>query len=81
MSSIGALLDHLVRQRAVGELDDEGLEGLEIRDIEALTLLADSYTYLQYMYFLTKLCSSDQVMQINADALLSVATLVPFYSC
>ncbi|KIM89101.1 hypothetical protein PILCRDRAFT_211886 [Piloderma croceum F 1598] len=38
MSSIGALLDHLTRQRAVGELDDEGLEGLEIRDIEALTL-------------------------------------------
>jgi hypothetical protein len=49
MSSIGALLDHLTRQRAVGELDDEGLEGLEIRDIEALTLLVDSSTYLQYM--------------------------------
>jgi hypothetical protein len=49
MSSIGALLDHLTRQRAVGELDDEGLEGLEIRDIEALTLLVDSSTYLQCM--------------------------------
>ena len=51
MSSIGALLDHLTRQRAVSELDDEGLEGLEIRDIEALTLLVDSSTYLQIHVF------------------------------
>jgi DNA mismatch repair protein MSH5 len=42
MASVGALLDYLTRQRAVGELDDEGLEGLEIRDIEALTLFVNS---------------------------------------
>lgn len=35
---MGALLDHLARARAVGELDDEGLEGLEVRGIEVLTL-------------------------------------------
>jgi DNA mismatch repair protein MSH5 len=38
MASIGALLDHLMRERAVGALEDEGLGGLEIRDIELLSL-------------------------------------------
>ena len=38
IASVGALLDHLTRARAVGELDDEGLQGVEVRDIEALTL-------------------------------------------
>ncbi|TCD61354.1 MutS protein msh5 [Steccherinum ochraceum] len=38
MGSVGALLDHLARIRAVGELDDEGIGGLEIRDIECLAL-------------------------------------------
>jgi len=44
ISSVGALLDHLTRERAVGELDDEGLEGLEIRDIEVVTLSVDGHT-------------------------------------
>lgn len=35
---MGALLDHIVRIRAVGELDDQGIGGLEIRGIEYLTL-------------------------------------------
>ncbi|KAG6907882.1 hypothetical protein DXG01_007046 [Tephrocybe rancida] len=38
MASIGALLDHVVRERAVGDLDDEGIGGLDIRDIEILSL-------------------------------------------
>lgn len=38
MGSLGALLDHLVRAHAVGELEDEGIGGLEVRDIESLAL-------------------------------------------
>ncbi|GBE85060.1 hypothetical protein SCP_0702460 [Sparassis crispa] len=38
LGSIGALLDHLARVRAVGSLEDEGVGGLEVRGIEALTL-------------------------------------------
>lgn len=38
IASVGALLDHLTRQRAVSELDDGGIEDLEILDIEVLTL-------------------------------------------
>ena len=38
MGAIGALLDHLVRLRAVGELDDCSIGGLEIRGIEYLSL-------------------------------------------
>ncbi|KAG6891657.1 Prohibitin-2, subunit of the prohibitin complex (Phb1p-Phb2p) [Termitomyces sp. T32_za158] len=38
MASIGALIDHVVRERAVGDLDDQGIGGLDIRDIEILTL-------------------------------------------
>lgn len=38
ISSIGALLDHLTRERAVSDLDGEGLEGLDVRDIESVSL-------------------------------------------
>ncbi|KAJ6559109.1 DNA mismatch repair protein MutS [Mycena vulgaris] len=38
IASIGVLLDHLVRERAVGDLEDDGIAGLEVRDIEALSL-------------------------------------------
>ncbi|KAK7681540.1 hypothetical protein QCA50_015272 [Cerrena zonata] len=38
LGSIGALLDHLSRMRAAGELDDEGIGGLDIRAIEYLPL-------------------------------------------
>jgi hypothetical protein len=38
MASVGALLDHLLRNRASSDLDDEGMTGLEIRDIEILAL-------------------------------------------
>jgi hypothetical protein len=43
IASIGALLDHLVRERAVNDLEDEGIAGLEVRDIEALSLSALSF--------------------------------------
>ncbi|KAJ2919133.1 hypothetical protein MD484_g1189, partial [Candolleomyces efflorescens] len=38
MASIGALLDHLVRERAASDYDDDGIPGLEIRDIQILCL-------------------------------------------
>ncbi|KAI0697886.1 DNA mismatch repair protein MutS [Cytidiella melzeri] len=38
LGSLGALLDHLARVRAVGELENEGVGGLDIRDIESLAL-------------------------------------------
>ncbi|TFY68394.1 hypothetical protein EVG20_g3567 [Dentipellis fragilis] len=38
IGSMGALLDHLARVRAVGELEDYGVGGLDIRGIEALAL-------------------------------------------
>lgn len=72
MSSVGALLDHLTRQRAVGQLDNEGLE---IRDIESLALLVNSSIFPSSLSS-TKPCHSDQVMQINADALLFVPFMI-----
>ncbi|KZT73910.1 hypothetical protein DAEQUDRAFT_702916 [Daedalea quercina L-15889] len=38
LGSVGALLDHLTRIRAVGNLDDEGINGLEVRAIEPIAL-------------------------------------------
>ncbi|KAI0632052.1 DNA mismatch repair protein MutS [Trametes polyzona] len=38
LGSIGALLDYLARARAVAELDDEGVGGLEIAGIEQISL-------------------------------------------
>ncbi|KAI0670991.1 DNA mismatch repair protein MutS [Trametes maxima] len=39
LGSIGALLDYLACARAVSELDDEGVSGVEVRNIEPLPLL------------------------------------------
>ncbi|KAI0822038.1 DNA mismatch repair protein MutS [Trametes gibbosa] len=39
LGSVGALLDYLARARAVSELDEDGVCGLEIRAIEPLPLL------------------------------------------
>ncbi|KZT11913.1 uncharacterized protein LAESUDRAFT_670086 [Laetiporus sulphureus 93-53] len=38
LGSTGALLDHLARIRAVGDLEDEGIGGIEVRAIQALAL-------------------------------------------
>ncbi|GLB38388.1 putative ATPase domain of DNA mismatch repair MUTS family protein [Lyophyllum shimeji] len=38
MASIGALLDHITRERAVGDLDGDGIRGLDVRDIEIISL-------------------------------------------
>ncbi|KAL1744418.1 DNA mismatch repair protein MutS [Schizophyllum fasciatum] len=38
IACIGALLDHLVRERAANDLEEEGISGLAIRDIEAIAL-------------------------------------------
>jgi len=38
MASIGALLDFIVRDKALSGFDDDGIGGLDIRDIEVLAL-------------------------------------------
>ncbi|KAF8957258.1 hypothetical protein BDZ97DRAFT_2079293 [Flammula alnicola] len=38
MASIGVVLEHLVRERALSEFDDDGIGGLDIRNIEILAL-------------------------------------------
>ncbi|KAI0061404.1 hypothetical protein BV25DRAFT_1870738 [Artomyces pyxidatus] len=38
LGSMGALLDYLARERAVGDLEDEGVGGLEVRGIEMFSL-------------------------------------------
>ncbi|KAJ7069760.1 DNA mismatch repair protein MutS [Mycena amicta] len=55
IASTGALLDYLVRQ-AVDNLENEGISGLQVRDIESISLQK----------------SREQYMQINADALASL---------
>lgn len=37
-ASVGALLDHLSRVRAMSSFDDEDADDLEVRSIEALSL-------------------------------------------
>jgi hypothetical protein len=61
MASVGALLDHIVRERAVGNLEDEGIGDLNIRGIEALTLYICFFImmYVILSFFIeTKLCKS-----------------------
>jgi len=38
MASIGALLDQIVRERALSDFDDDGIGGLDIKDIEIVSL-------------------------------------------
>lgn len=38
MASVSALLDFIVRERALADFDDEGLVGLDIEEIETLAL-------------------------------------------
>ncbi|KAF4617912.1 hypothetical protein D9613_005906 [Agrocybe pediades] len=38
LASIGALLDYIVREKALSEFDDDGIGGLDIRDIEIIAL-------------------------------------------
>ena len=38
MASIGALLDHIVRERALDDFDDDGIGGLDITNIEIISL-------------------------------------------
>ncbi|KAK7469304.1 hypothetical protein VKT23_003788 [Stygiomarasmius scandens] len=38
MASVGALIDHLIRERALDHMEDEGIHSLEVRDIESLAL-------------------------------------------
>jgi DNA mismatch repair protein MSH5 len=40
MASIGALLDHLIRERAINDLEDDDIGGLDVRDIEILSMCA-----------------------------------------
>ena len=47
MASIGALLDYVVRERALGDLGDDGIGGLDIRDIEIISLYVSLHDYLK----------------------------------
>ena len=38
LGSVGALIDHLLRLNAVGDLENEGIEGLEVQGIEIMPL-------------------------------------------
>ncbi|KAF5315435.1 hypothetical protein D9619_007366 [Psilocybe cf. subviscida] len=38
MASVGALLDYMVKERALSDFDDDGISGLDIRNIETLAL-------------------------------------------
>ncbi|KXN88301.1 hypothetical protein AN958_07760, partial [Leucoagaricus sp. SymC.cos] len=38
LSSAGVLIDYLVREQAMNDFDDEGIQGLEVREIEMLIL-------------------------------------------
>jgi hypothetical protein len=38
MSTIGALVDHMVRLNAVGDLENEGIEGLDVQGIKIMQL-------------------------------------------
>lgn len=47
MASIGALLDYIVRERALSDLDDDGIGGLDIRDIEIISLYVSLHNYFK----------------------------------
>ena len=38
LGSIGALLDYLIREKALGDLEPEGIKGLDVRGIVNLSL-------------------------------------------
>lgn len=64
---MGALLEHLVRVNAANDLDNEGVGGLNVRDIEIVALSVP--TPLGDILNNKLRFPRDEVMQINADAL------------
>jgi len=78
MACVGALLDHLIRERAASDFDDEGIASVDIRDIEILALCALVYA-LCHPFRLNFICFRNEVMQINADALLWVRSAFFFF--
>ena len=71
MACVGALIDHLIRERAASDFDDEGIASVDIRDIEILALCVLVYA-LCLPFHLNFICFRNEVMHINADALLWV---------
>lgn len=71
MACVGALIDHLIRERAASDFDDEGITSVDIRDIEILALCVLVYA-LCLPFRLNLTCFRNEVMHINADALLWV---------
>ncbi|KAH8114747.1 muts domain V-domain-containing protein [Phellopilus nigrolimitatus] len=61
MSAVGALLDHLAKVRAMADLDNEGVGGLEIRAIESICLE-------QFMQINADALSSLQVFDTESHA-------------
>lgn len=78
MACVGALIDHLIRERAASDFDDEGITSVDIRDIEILALCVLVYA-LCLTFRLNFVCYRNEVMQINADALLWVRSAFFFF--
>jgi DNA mismatch repair protein MSH5 len=38
MACIGAIIDQMIRDRAIGNLENEGIAGINVRGIEVLAL-------------------------------------------
>jgi DNA mismatch repair protein MSH5 len=45
MAAIGALLDHIVQERALADFDDDGIGGLDINDIEIIALYFSLFSF------------------------------------
>lgn len=66
LAAVGALLEYLSRIKASGDLEHEGIVSLDIQNIELLALsVHPSHLFIR----LLTASLSDQVMQINTDAL------------
>ncbi|TBU56560.1 hypothetical protein BD310DRAFT_960111 [Dichomitus squalens] len=66
LGSIGALLDYLARARAVSDLEDEGINGLEIRSIEPL-LLTDTMQINMDALFSLQIFEDENHASIHSD--------------
>lgn len=74
MSAAGALLDHLVRIHATGDLSVEGIGGLDIVDIHALSLRVPPTKLISDI--VDTVCR-EKSMLVNVDALHSLQVFSP----
>jgi len=62
---LGALIDQLLKDRVMNDLSDEGIGGLEIKNIEILSL----FVHLSPSNHVLIFTNSGNSLHINADAL------------